>query len=236
MQLTLRPRAIMLTLCTIVALLTVADIVELFFKYELSHDYMMGLSPLFDFNTEGNLPSFYSAVALLFASVLFFVIAGDASARNDPWQRHWRGLGLIFLFLSIDEAAELHGILSGPLRDFAHLSGWLLFAWVVPYGILTLIVAVAYRSFWWALPPKPRVQLAIAAVIYVVGALGFELLGGEIVSEHGGLRTGLGSWQHAITYTVEELLEMIGALLCINALLQYIDDHRITLSVRTTRD
>jgi hypothetical protein len=29
---------------------------------------------------------------------------------------------------------------------------------------------------------------------------------------------------------------MIGALLCINALLQYIDDHRITLSVRTTRD
>lgn len=226
----------MLTLCTIVGLLTVADIVELFFKFELGHEYMMGLSPLFDFNREGNLPSFYSSVALLFAAFLFFVIAGDAWARDDPWKRHWRGLGMIFLFLAIDEAAELHGILSQPLRDFAHLSGALLFAWVIPYGILTIIIAIAYRSFWWALPPKPRLELAIAAVIFVVGAIGFELIGGIIVSEHGGLKNGLESWQHAIEYTLEELLEMVGVLVCIHALLHYIDDRRITFSMRVARE
>ena len=222
----------MLALCATIALLTIADIVELWFKYELSHDTLMGLSALFDFNREGNLPSFYSSVALLFAAFLFSVIAGDAWARDDPWKRHWRGLAMIFLFLAIDEAAELHGILSQPLRDFAHLSGALLFAWVIPYGILTIIIAIAYRKFWWALPPQPRLELAVAAVVFVVGALGFEVIGGIIVSEHGGLKNGLDTWQHAIEYTLEELLEMTGVLICIHALLHYIDDHRITASLR----
>ena len=233
MQITLKPRRIVLTLWAIVALLTLADAAVLWFKYQRGHDTLFGLGPLFDFNREGNLPAFYSACSLLLAAALSFVIAGHAWMQADRWRRHWLGLGIIFLFLAVDEAAELHGILSRPLRQLGHLSGALLFAWVVPYGILTIMFAVAYLRFFMALPPRPRAQLGIAAVVFVVGALGFELLGGVIVSAHGGLETGLDNWQHAIAYTVEELLEMSGIVLAIHALLQHIAEQRITFSVRT---
>ena len=39
-------------------------------------------------------------------------------------------LGLIFVFLAVDEAAELHGLMSLPIRQLAHTSNALLFAWV----------------------------------------------------------------------------------------------------------
>jgi hypothetical protein len=217
-------------------LLTTADVVVLWFRYVGQHDNLFGLSPLFDFNREGNLPAFYSALSLLIVATLFLVIGGYARTHGDRWQRHWLWLGVIFLFLAVDEGVELHGILSQPLRDLGHLSGALYFAWVIPYGILTIIFAIAYWRFWLALPPSPRAQFAVAAGLYILGALGFELLGGIIVSEHGGLRTGLDTWQHAITYTIEELLEMSGILLSIHALLHYISDRRITVGVRIATD
>jgi hypothetical protein len=236
MQITVSRRTVLLTLWTIVIFLTIGDIAGLWLKYETRHDTLFGLIPLFDFNREGNLPAFFSACLLLLVAALFFVISSDAWARGDRWRRHWLGLAAIFLFLAVDEAAELHGILSRPLRDFGRLSGALLFAWVVPYAIVTIIVALVYRAFWLALPPRPRRQIAIAASIYVLGAIGFETLSGVIVSEYGGLQTGLDTWQHAIAYTAEELLEMSGILLAIHALLQYISEHRITFEARIAPD
>ena len=56
----------------------------LWIKFRWQHDSLYGLTPLFDFNREGNLPAFYSACALLFAAVLLFVIAGHAWERTIP--------------------------------------------------------------------------------------------------------------------------------------------------------
>jgi hypothetical protein len=236
MQITVNRRTVLLTLWTIVTLLAIGNVAGIWLKYEMGHDTLFGLIPLFDFNREGNLPAFFSACLLLLVAALFFVISGDAWTRGDRWRRHWLGLAAISLFLAVDEAAELHGILSRPLRNLGDLSGALFFGWVVPYAILTIIVTIVYWLFWLALPPRPRMQLALAASLYVLGAIGFEVLSGIIVSEYGGLQTGLDTWQHAIAYTAEELLEMSGTLLAIRALLQYIAEHRITFEARMASD
>jgi hypothetical protein len=96
---------------------------------------------------------------------------------------------------------------------------------------------IAYLRFFWALPSRLRTWLGVAGVIYVVGALGFEMLGAAIVSAHGGVEGGgLEAWQHAASYTVEELLEMTGILMAIHALLEYIAAERMTLDLRLSND
>ena len=227
MPVTLKGGRIVLTLGAIVALLTLADVIVLWIKFRWHHDSVYGLGPLFDFNKEGNLPSFYSACALLFAAVLLFLIADDARARGDRWRRHWLALGIVFVFLAIDEAAELHGLLSQPLRDLTKASGAFLYAWVIPYGVLTLLFAAAYREFFFALPKKQRVLFGVAGIVYVAGALGMEMVGGVIVTARGGPDLGLEHWSHAVSYTLEELLEMVGVLILIHALLGYLAERRV---------
>jgi hypothetical protein len=171
---------------------------------------------------------------LLLCAGLFGVIAGHAVKTGDRWRRHWAGLGWIFLFLAIDEAAELHGLLSAPLRGAVHASGALLFAWVIPYSVLLLAFGISYARFYSALPPRLRLLLGAALIVYVAGAIGLELIGGAIVSAHGGLNAGLDDWRHAIAYSCEEFLEMTGIVLAVYALLCHIEAHRITAAFRTS--
>ena len=67
------------------------------------------------------------------------------------------------------------------------------------------------------LPAKTRFTFLAAAIIYLGGAIGFELIGGRYAELHG---------SHNLSYnmisTVEESLEMAGVIIFIRALLQYI--------------
>jgi hypothetical protein len=237
MQITVKPWRIVLALSAIVTLLTVTDAAVLWVKYRFASDTLYGVTRLFDFNREGNLPAFYSSCALLLAAFLFLVIGGHSRKQGDRWWRHWIGLGAMFVFLGIDEAVELHGLLSRPMREMVDLSGPLIFAWVMPYGLLTIVFAAVYLPFVRALPWRTRAAVAGAASIYVAGALGMEIVSGAIVSAHGGLEGGgLESWQHAVAYTIEEILEMTGVVLTIHALLEYMDERRIRFAVRLWSD
>jgi len=82
----LKPVRIALALSAIVVALTVANSVVLWIKFYAGHDTLHGLTPLFDFNREGNLPAFYSACALLLCAVLFGTIAGHAAETGDRWR------------------------------------------------------------------------------------------------------------------------------------------------------
>jgi hypothetical protein len=237
MHVTVKPRAFALVLAAVVTWLTLADAAVLWVKFRLQHDYLFGLTPLFDFNREGNLPSFYSACTLLIAAGLFLIVAGDARQRADRWYPHWLGLGLIFLFLAVDEAAEIHGLLTNVIGSMVDTSGPLLFGWVVPYALLTLLFAVVYVPFTAALPPGIRTLFVLAGIVYVAGALGMELVSGTIVSAHGGVSGGgLEHWAHAVAYTIEEALEMMGIVLIVYALLLHIAARGIVMSLHVVED
>ncbi len=49
----------------------------------------------------------------------------------------------IYTFLAIDETAQIHEKLIAPIRVAFGLTGALYFAWVIPYGIGVLVLALS---------------------------------------------------------------------------------------------
>ena len=121
----------------------------------------------------------YNALLLLIPTALFWLIARAKRAQGDPFRRTWRGLNLLLLFLTLDEYFALHDKLGAPIRNAFHLSGFLRYAWVIPYAALVLIVSVSLIRFLLHLPPAIRRGLLLAGGIYVLGALGLEVFEGN---------------------------------------------------------
>jgi len=183
---------------------------------------------LFYVDWEANIPTWYQASTLLFCSIILATIARGKRARRDPYVWHWAALAIIFLAMSIDEEAVIHEMAIKPLRQAFHMGGLLYYAWVVPGAAAVLLFALAYLRFLWSLPPRTRLLFAVAGVIYVGGALGVEAMSGLWADRHG---------EENLIYmmisTVEELMEMIGIIVFIHALLDYTGRHmgKVTLHV-----
>ncbi len=189
---------------------------------------LLGLVPAFHLNKEGNIPSFYSALQLLLASGLVFLIARQRKEIQDKWFRHWKLLGWILLYLSVDEAAQLHENLVYPVRSVLGIQGgWLFYAWVVPaIGILIVLLAL-YSRFLFGLPKGTRNRFAVAGTLYVGGALGLEMVEGYYITSLGG---------HDLIYELmvvaEESLELVGVTVFVVALLDVVREEIGTVGVR----
>lgn len=200
-------------LTTILLLLTGINILGCVSRLAFGHDNLGGLIPMFDFDEEMNVPTFYSSVILLSAAVLLFLIANGHKQRNEPY-RAWNGLAGVFFFLSMDETVQLHEKLIS-LGKLLKTTGLFYHAWVIPYGIAFLVFVVIYLKFTLALPQPTRRLFFLSGTIYVLGAVVFEMLGGLHRTMHGSPVLG------AVLYTTEEFLEMGGVILFIYTLLQY---------------
>lgn len=174
---------------------------------------------LFDLDQEANIPTFYASVMLLFCSALLSIISIAKKSVNTSDWIYWAGLATIFLFLSLDEMIAIHEKLGRFVRVLLDTSGYLYFAWVIPYSILLVVFLLAYLKFLINLPQKTRLLFFIAGVIYVSGALGLEILGASEVVNHG-----YESINYIVLASLEESLEMIGVTTFIYALLLYLND------------
>lgn len=173
---------------------------------------------LFDMDRERSIPTFYSAVTLLFCSGLLLIIASATKKKKGaPGFAYWMGLAVIFFVMSLDEAAAIHENFIAPLRSAFNATGFFYFAWVIPASIFLVVFLSVYLKFLVALPRKIALLFIVGGAIYVGGALGFELLGGYQAESFGTENT-----VYAILITFEETLEMIGTLVFIYALLLYI--------------
>ncbi len=169
-----------------------------------------------DLDAEQSIPTFYSSATLLFCSLLFAIVT-IAKKKSGEQYIYWLGLALIFLFLSMDEALMVYELLIDKVRSTMGTSGFLYFAWVIPYSIGLIVFLLVYVKFLFNLPSKTRILFIIAGLIYVTGAIGIELIGGRYSELYG----------YNITYfvitTIEELLEMTGIVILIYAIMSYID-------------
>jgi len=77
-------------------------------------DQIWPISRQFDFSEEGNFANWYQSVTLLFCSVLLLANAAAVN-RGAPFRKHWIGLAVVFLLVSIDEAAQVHETTVSPL-------------------------------------------------------------------------------------------------------------------------
>ena len=162
---------------------------------------------------ELNLPTLFSTLLLL-ASALLLKRISRTPWRDDP--ADWILLSRIFIFLALDEALQIHEIFIFPgLRHQIHPA--LASTWVIPYGLISLMLIWRFRHFLKALPARTSASFLQAGGLYLFGAIGMEIVGSFAV------RSGLirlhSFWYGAIT-GIEESLELLGLILFIYALMQ----------------
>lgn len=184
-------------------------------KFGFGRPMVYGLVDFFDLDQERNLPSIFSFGLLLIASGLLGLIAYDAVPKK--FSAHWAGLSIIFLWLSLDEILEIHEQWIPFLRSFLHTGGLLYYCWQLPYLIVLFVLMFFYIPFLKVLAPVRRLILT-ALILYFVGVLGCESIGGLVHSITGGRGEGL---LYAVLTTLEESFEMAGVIVFIYALLEY---------------
>jgi hypothetical protein len=214
MELRIEPRRAALTLFAVAVTLLGAHFAVMYSRFVLHHGQLLGLVDTLNVNVENNVPTFFSAFLLFTCAVTLAVVARmPGNSAGD--RRYWSGLGLIFLFLALDEDASIHELFINPLKYFLPDEGVLHFAWIVPYGILALVIGLLYLRFVLRLPEPTRSLTIAAGFVYLSGAFVFEMIGGWYISE-------VSRWQDFPYMTIvagEEFLEMCGAILFLYTLL-----------------
>jgi hypothetical protein len=172
----------------------------------------------FDVNFERSIYTWLSASTLLAAGLVLFWLA-ESCGRGNPQRRYFIALGLIFIFLSADEALSIHERF-GKLVPNSIRNGVFYYDWVIPALVLVSIVGLFFLRFLESLPRKEMALIVLAGIVFVMGAVGMEMIAGVIVE-----RLGEDSFAFRAEVSIEEGMEAAGVLLFIYALLSLLDRH-----------
>lgn len=219
MNIAIAPRKVLNKSLTFIFFLLIANLIVVFSQAYFVFDDVHGLTRLFSFSAEKNIPTLFSSLALILSAALLLVIATTHKKLKASYLP-WLGLTFVFLFLAIDETASIHEKLTLPVRESLNTSGFLYFAWVIPYGIALAILWALYSKFLINLPRRTMILFFISGLIYVSGAMGLEMIGGLRADLHGS-----DDLVYLLIVTCEEFLEMLGIVIFIYALLLYMAEH-----------
>lgn len=213
-----------------IIILNICNMLVLFFKYYLGHVNVFGFIRQFNLDLEANIPTYFSSLLLLISSCLLYSIAAALKSRGDKYTTHWFCMAIIFLFLSIDEVSSLHEMLIAPLNRGYDLSGFLYFSWVIVGFVAVIVMAIFYLRFLLALPNNTKINFIIAAGVYLGGALGIEMVGGYYSSNYD-----TPSFVYQLITTLEETMEMVGLLIFINALIDFLHYNKLGIQFSFSR-
>lgn len=179
---------------------------------------------------EGNISTYFSATILAFASVLLYVIHSTGKGGS----LHWLYLSIFFLFLSVDESAQIHetfgGIAGNKVNSYmGEVPSFLKWAWMIPYGALTLGIGLYFLRFTLQLPSSTRNLFCLSGLVYVFAALVLEFF-----ESHFDTLYGPDNLINSLLFPLEEVLEMVGVIIFIYALLGYIKMKRKVLQFSFT--
>lgn len=184
-----------------------------------------------DLDLESSIPTWFSITLMLTCAGALALVAGRARRSAERGARHWAGLAVIFVVLSIDEQVALHERAIVPVRELLGASGAFHQAWVIPALILLIVLAVIYLPFLAGLPAALRRRMLLAACLFVGGAVGLEMVGGWLLVRYGaGPQTG-------VVVILEEVLELLGLIVLLRALLLHLrgTTDRLEVSAAGTR-
>lgn len=183
--LSISPRGTAIFLALSICALIAGHLFAMYLYFEVGvarHSESERLARLVNMDGESNIPAWFSAGALLAAGVLCLIHWRVSPRGRGGDRRHWLGLALVLVFLSIDESAQIHEQLSQPLTDRFDLDEdtWRHWAWIVPYALLAFGAGLAYLRFLWRLPRRIGLLIVAAGVTFVAGAVGMELIGRDL--------------------------------------------------------
>lgn len=210
-------------LAIIATILIAASCVTVGFYYLLGDESMVArkLMKFFYVELELNAPAFFSGLLLLFAAFLLSLIFYFKRQRSETKIAPWAVLACGFVAMAFDEIISVHERLIEPMRDVlgGHDLGILYFAWVVPAVVLVLGLGLYFSNFLMRLPTVTFIGFMTAAVLFLGGAVGLELLEGRHTEIFG---------KENLVYitltTCEEALEMLGVIVFIRSLLRYLSE------------
>ena len=220
LELHVSPERVTRLLITCITVLTVMNLVAITVVEILdvaALTYESDVIQLVNFDYERNLPTWNQGTMVAICGVLLLLI-GTEHRQNGRMRdsAHWVFLAATFFGISLDEALAVHEQWMIPVRSaFGISSGLLYFAWVIPAGAFLTLLAISLVPFLRSLPTETRRQFLAAGTIFVGGAIGFEMIAGAYVSRDGGGDTVF----YKLLATVEELLEMVGIIAFLRAIL-----------------
>ena len=241
-----------------VLFITLASLAARFALYMWGEEKFLQPLRILDVGEERSIPTWFNSILLLLCSILLAVVTVAKKQRNDQYSSHWGVLSIILLLLSLDEVASLHEAtgqqLERLLDSFTGFkpSGAISFFWVVPGAIFVFIVLLAYLRFLAHLPQTTRRLFLFAGALFVLGALGIEMLTAQVVSSSGGISNWIASSfggmvdrgsasaiptiLKGLQTSIEEMFEMLGLTAFVYALLAYIRSYVEDINVRVRID
>jgi hypothetical protein len=176
------------------------------------------LRQFFDVDEEENFPTWYSSFLLLNPAFFAWLCARRRLRDREPWAGHWGVLAGVFLILSFDEVAGLHETINSATE----------LSWAVPAGVAVGGFALAFFPFLLRLPRRTALLFVASGVLYVGGAVGVELATDFYAEEKL-----MDTLAYNLWTPVEEGLEMLGVVLFVFALLDYMGpDGRAGVTVK----
>lgn len=185
-------------------------------NYVLGHKYDK-LVRLVDVSEEANLTTWFSVELFFISAILLAVIDMAKNTAGDRWARHWTWLSVIFLYMSIDDAAQLHEVVDKALRADFHTSGFLYYPWVIVAIPFCLFLGLAYIRFIRHLQRDIRTRFICAGAIFVTSQIFVEMLTGGFIGVHAGPVP-----VYPILTSLEELGKYVGLVIFIQGLGNYI--------------
>lgn len=178
----------------------------------------------FNLDGEANLPAWFSSMQFLLIGQIFYLKSQQPNPKNLPSHFFLILIAAGFIFLSVDEAAQVHETLSGVLKRstsmprFKDGNG----VWILPYVLIGSFafyklyseVIVMFSRF-----RKESIIMASGMIMIAFGAVALEIISYQF------LRSGSRENQFIIEVAFEEFFEMAGASLVLyGALLFLIKD------------
>lgn len=156
---------------------------------------------LFELEQEANVPTWFSTLLLFSVSLTSFLIyKSDQKTKTDsPWSSFWLIFSIVFCFLSLDEASELHEMISSGFN----------FEWIwiyAPFGVMFFSLCAYFLE---------NIYKKKELTDHILGGMIIFALG-IIVSEIVDSYVNLGRFETVL----EEGLEMLGAIIVLTGCLK----------------
>ena len=181
----------------------------------------------FNLDGEANVPAWFSSIQLFVIGIVFWLQSPRVPKSGVLAPAFLLLLGAGFIFLSLDEAAEIHETISQIIRvidwvpRFKHDFG----SWILLYLLIPLIIfLITFRQFkaMWDVYRRQTFIMATGVGVFLLSAVGLEIISYQF------LRDGTHVLLYVGEVAVEEFLEMFGASLILYGVLSF--SHTVSTS------
>jgi hypothetical protein len=169
--------------------------------------------PIVDIGGEHNIPTYWNAFLLLLVSAGAVVAAWRAPLTNSPARWPWLVVAGAGLYLTFDEAFEIHERFDEPVTSRDIDIGT--YAWVLPGAIVAIIGGSILVATGRHLPAMARRRLALALGVYAASAVGVEAINGWS-RDHGN------DFLYTLGTLVEETGEMAACILAVTTIADFL--------------